>query len=112
MDQAFRTALVTGASSGIGEAFARILAGRGTRLVLVARRADLLQTLAQELTGRYKIDVEVLAADLTAPDQLSEVEERLRADPVELEVLFKFVDGFGSHLPDLVRSEFAAAHTT
>lgn len=84
MDQAFRTALVTGASSGIGEAFARILAGRGTRLVLVARRADLLQTLAQELTGRYKIDVEVLAADLTAPDQLSEVEERLRADPVEL----------------------------
>ena len=36
----------------------------------------------------------------------------IRADPVELELLFKFVDGFGSHLPDLIRSEFAAAHTT
>ncbi|MEU5877928.1 SDR family oxidoreductase [Spirillospora sp. NPDC047279] len=84
MRQAYRTALVTGASSGIGESFARLLAGRGTDLVIVARRADLLDGLARELVERYRVGVEVLAADLTDPVQRGEVEERLRADPVEL----------------------------
>ncbi|MFI0451622.1 SDR family NAD(P)-dependent oxidoreductase [Actinomadura sp. 6N118] len=84
MRQAYRTALVTGASSGIGESFARLLAGRGTDLVIVARRAELLDGLARDLVERYRVAVEVLAADLTDPAQRGEVEERLRADPVEL----------------------------
>ncbi|QXJ24783.1 SDR family oxidoreductase [Actinomadura graeca] len=84
MRQAYRTALVTGASSGIGESFARLLAARGTDLVIVARRAEPLDGLARELVERYRVAVEVVAADLTDPVERDEVERRLRAEPVEL----------------------------
>lgn len=84
MHQEFRTALVTGASSGIGEAFAALLAARGTDLVLVARRADLLERLAGRLAERHRVGVQVLPADLTDPAQLERVERKLRGEPVDL----------------------------
>lgn len=79
------TALVTGASSGIGRAFAVALAGRGMDLVVVARRHDKLEELARELAG---VRVEVLVADLAVDEQLAEVEARLTdpARPVDLVV--------------------------
>jgi uncharacterized protein len=85
-DRRFARALVTGASSGIGAAIATELAGRGTDLVLVARRVDKLETLATEVGVAHGIEVEVLAADLTDPEGLESVEERLRGSgpPIDL----------------------------
>ncbi|MBM3270719.1 MAG: SDR family NAD(P)-dependent oxidoreductase [Candidatus Sericytochromatia bacterium] len=56
-----KTALVTGASSGVGVDFARQLAGAGSHLVLTARREDLLRSLAEDLKGKHGVDAEILA---------------------------------------------------
>lgn len=74
------TALVTGASSGVGATYAYRLAQRGHPLVLVARRADRLQALAERIERKYGVAAEVLAADLTSPPERNAVEQRLRED--------------------------------
>ena len=66
-------ALVTGASSGIGEQFARLLARSGVNLLLVARRGERLASLAQELRRRRRLEVEVVAADLAELDAVDRV---------------------------------------
>lgn len=82
------TALITGATAGIGHEFARQLADRGDDLILVARDAARLETVAAELRSSYSIEVEVLSADLTDLEQLGLVEQRLadRDRPVDLVV--------------------------
>jgi uncharacterized protein len=84
--QRWKRALVTGASSGIGEACARQLGAAGTDLVLVARSRDRLDSLAEEIRARSGVTVEVLAADLGERGPLAAVEARIAAvdDPVDL----------------------------
>lgn len=74
------TALITGASSGIGALYADRLARAGYDLILVARRADKLRELASELTTHTGRSVETIAADLTNPSDLARVEHVLKTD--------------------------------
>jgi short-subunit dehydrogenase len=89
MQNTRRVALVTGASSGIGEVFARRLARDSFALILVARRREQLERLAGELGG-----AEILPADLTLESDLARVEERIAAAP-DLELLVNNA-GFGT----------------
>lgn len=72
--------LITGASDGIGAVYADRLAGRGHNLVLVARRADKLEELAQRIRNDHGVAVDILPADLAEGDGLAKVEARLRDD--------------------------------
>lgn len=72
--------LITGASTGIGAAYAERFARRGHDLVVVARDGVRLEALASRLREESRIEVEVLPADLTNPSDLAQVEARLRED--------------------------------
>jgi len=94
MDFNGQRALVTGASSGIGEVFARQLAERGANLVLAARSQDKLDALAQELQERFGTSVEVRACDLSEPGAGAALAARLAERDVRIDVLINAA-GFG-----------------
>ncbi|AIQ12219.1 oxidoreductase [Paenibacillus durus] len=88
--------LVTGASSGIGEQFARQLAKQGSHLVLVARSKSKLEELASELRKRYGIKAEVIPLDLAKEGAPSELYQQCRLLKVEIELLVNNA-GFATH---------------
>ncbi|WIX80915.1 SDR family oxidoreductase [Amycolatopsis carbonis] len=78
------TAVITGATAGIGAQFARTLAAEKHDLVLVARDQARLEAFAQQLAERHQVNTEVLPADLSEVDGRAKVEERLAASPIDL----------------------------
>lgn len=91
-----KTALVTGASSGIGAAFARNLAARGCNLVLAARRQAELDALADALRAAHKIEVEVVAIDLGVAGAAATLFDRTEGAGRVVDVLINNA-GFGEH---------------
>ncbi|MEV7397189.1 SDR family oxidoreductase [Aeromicrobium sp. NPDC092404] len=81
-----RRALVTGATAGIGNAFARELAGRGYDLVIVARTTDRLEAFATQLRSKHRVEVDVVTADLSTSEGVRSTVNRLTdtTRPVDL----------------------------
>jgi short-subunit dehydrogenase len=97
MNASLGTAVVTGASSGIGAVYAQRLADRGYDLILVARNRDRLNALATKISSATGRAVEVLAADLANPADLAAVEAKLREDAT-ISLLVNNA-GVGTHTP-------------
>ena len=99
---ASRTALITGASAGLGVEFADQLASRGYSLVLVARRKEKLDEVDAELAERHGVDVRTVSADLADPDAPRVLFETLQAEGLHIDYL---VNNAGSAGPALLEEK-------
>lgn len=107
MDLRNRTALITGASSGIGAAFARRLAAEGANLILVARRLDRLNELAAELVKTHGVRVEVVSLDLTKESSAMSLRAEVDTFGMEVDLLVNnagFATSGGFESEDLSRA--------
>ena len=93
-----QTAVITGASSGIGREFASVMAGRGHDLVLVARNNDRLVELGKDLERAYGVRVKVIAADLTEQSAAGTLCAELEKENIRATILVNNA-GFGTHGP-------------
>lgn len=91
-----KTALITGASSGIGTEFARYHAVKGGNLVIVARRKEPLEALKRELEAAHGVTVTVIAQDVGTPDLAKSLYEEVVAKGIKVDVLINNA-GFGGH---------------
>ncbi|MBV6626139.1 MAG: SDR family oxidoreductase [Rivularia sp. (in: Bacteria)] len=90
------TALITGASGGIGKCFAQKLAAQNTNLIIVARSEDKLKALAQQLQEQHKIQVDVIVKDLTQTSAAQEIFEITQAKGLSVDLLINNA-GFGDY---------------
>jgi uncharacterized protein len=95
-----KVALITGASAGLGEQFARCFARDGHDVILVARTAARLEALASKLEQEHQVKAHVLAADLARPEEPQRVFDEVRSRQLEVEFLVNNA-GFGSNGPFL-----------
>ncbi len=91
-----KTALVTGASSGIGKAMAYALATRGMNLILVARSEKTLNEIALQLAQRHNVRTEVIAADLIQSEAVAAVQKSVQERELVVDLLVNDA-GFGSY---------------
>jgi short-subunit dehydrogenase len=96
------TALITGASKGLGEAYARELARRGANLILVARSADVLRDLAGQIQAAHHVRVDVIAADLSDRQSPQAVADEIKRLGLDVDLLVNNA-GLGSVGPFLTR---------
>ncbi len=89
-------AIVTGASSGIGEEYARILARNRYDLILVARRKDKLKQLSEELKSAHGVEIEVMDMDLTVMKNVTDLFNKIKKKKLDVEVLVNNA-GFGAN---------------
>ncbi len=104
------TAIVTGASAGIGTVFAHRLAERGSDLVLVARRRERIEALAEELSSAHGVRAEPFVADLADPADVARVGERAAADDISMLVNNAGINGYAPFAevpPDIVAKVIA-----
>jgi uncharacterized protein len=104
------TAIVTGASAGIGAVYARRLAERGSDVVLVARRRERIEALAEELRAAHGVAAEPLVADLSEPGDLARVAQRASAGDVAMLVNNAGINGYDRFVdvpPDIVAKVIA-----
>lgn len=90
------TALITGASSGIGAEFARYHASKGGNLVIVARRKKALDALKSELESMHSVSVTAIGIDVGTPEQAQELYDAVKAQGIEVDILINNA-GFGGH---------------
>ncbi|OGT59387.1 MAG: dehydrogenase [Gammaproteobacteria bacterium RIFCSPHIGHO2_12_FULL_63_22] len=100
-------ALVTGASAGIGEAFARSLAARGANLILTARRGERLKRLAEELKEKYGVETLAIEADLSQPDAPDKIAADIAAAGGQVDLL---INNAGYGLPGRYEQSSWAIH--
>jgi short-subunit dehydrogenase len=81
------TALITGASSGLGEAFARQLARQGANLVLVARSEDTLNVVAETLRGETQVQITVLPTDLSSAEAVDRLISEIKSRTLKIDLL-------------------------
>ena len=91
-----KVALITGASNGIGKEFARIQAQKGGDMIILARSEDKLIQLKTELEKEYKVEVKVIAKDLTKLESTQEIYDEVKAEGIQVEYLINNA-GFGGH---------------
>lgn len=91
-----KVALVTGASAGIGKAFATELAAKGCHVILVARSQQKLEALAKELASEYSIRTYSIVQDLSKPDSVEELSEQIRDLGLQVNILINNA-GFGTY---------------
>lgn len=91
-----QTALITGASGGLGEEFAQLCAADGNDLVLVARSKEKLEILGKELATKHNIRFTVLPHDLSLPDAVQKLTEELKSGNIEPDILINNA-GFGAY---------------
>jgi short-subunit dehydrogenase len=103
-------ALVAGASEGIGEAFARELAGKGLHLVLVARRAPLLETLAAELRAAHGVEIRTAACDLAEETALDAIVAACRGLDIGLLVYNAAASSVGRFLDTPLADHLRSVH--
>jgi short-subunit dehydrogenase len=108
MDLRGQTALVTGASSGIGAEFARQLAASGADVVLVARRTDRLEGLAEALRSEHGVGATTISADLSVQGASQALADELAARSIAVDVLINNA-GFATH-GDFVDEDLARVH--